>query len=384
MVAPYAIYKPAISRRPTKLTKKEHYKTMNKKGLKEFQLPYDNMGVGHTLENGLRACVDWIQVTFTTITIEQLIQDILQLDLTTFFSGKGDNGYRQSLRKGSIAIFFDGREDMGIHLKMKGIGCREYETYSKRSWQELFKVMFDYQGSFTRLDIAVDDFKGFFTIKGMVKKVKNRELISKFKEATNIEKISTSTGKVGGITLKYGSNTSDVQIRMYNKLIEQLEKGYIVPVEITFWNRTEIQLRNKRAQAVAEILATAEAGEIAIGKTVCGILKHYLRFTVKGKDSNRRRWKIAPFWEKFLAGVNELPLTTIMEEQTIEDKEEWLRRQAAPSLALIYQAYGNDYEQIEKLIKEGSKRLKPNDYDMIKRFKAQKKTSNVAKTKEAS
>lgn len=353
-------------------------------GKKEFQLPYTNRGVGCTLENGLRACVDWAEATFIFVSPTQLISDILLLNPANFFSDIGKNGYRQSLRNGSIAIYFDGREDMGVHLEMKGRGCREYEGYNKRSWKQLFEVMVSHQASFSRLDIAVDDFEGFFTIKGMVRKIKNRELVSKFKRARNVEDIEIKTGEVRGVTLYYGSNKSDIQIRMYDKLSERKDTNYMVPDDITFWNRTEIQARNKKAQSIAEILAAEEQGEITIGKTVCGILKHYLRFTVKGKDSNNRRWKTAPFWEKFLAGVDELPLTTIIEEQTIEDKEEWLSKQVASTLALVHEAYGGDMKQIDRLLKEGKQRLKPKDYNMIKQFKAQKKTSDVWETKEAS
>lgn len=345
---------------------------------KEFQLPYTNRGVGCTLKNGLRACVDWVEATFIFVSPAQLISNILLLDPSTFFPGKGANGYRQCLCNGSITIYFDGREDMGVHLDMKGRGCREYENYNKRSWKQLFEVMLSYQASFSRIDIAVDDFKGFFTVKGMVRKIKKQELVSKFKRARNVEDIEINTGNVRGVTIYFGSNKSDIQVRMYDKLSERMDKNYNVPTDITFWNRTEIQTRNKRAQALAVTLTNEEDGEITIGKTVCGILRHYLRFTVKGNDSNRRRWKTAPFWDKFLNGVDELPLTTIIETPTIEDKEEWLRKQAAPSLAVVYEAYDGNMDQIEKFIKEGIQRLKTKDYDMIKRFKEQKKTTLVS------
>lgn len=165
---------------------------------------------------------------------------------------------------------------------------------------------------------------------------------------------------------------------MYDKLSERKDTNYIVPDEITFWNRTEIQARNKKAQSIAGILATEQGSEKAIGETVCGILKHYLRFTVKGKDSNRNRWKTAPFWIKFLAGVDGLPLTTIKEAPTIEDKEEWLKRQAAPSLAIVFKAYDGDIEKIEEILNEGAQRLTAKDHNMIKQFKENKKTSIAA------
>ncbi|WP_320443621.1 replication initiation factor domain-containing protein [Bacillus cereus] len=331
--------------------------------------PYTNRGVTCTWESGLRACVDWLEATFKIVSTNQLILDILQMKIDDFFLAGGKNGYKQSLQCGSIAIYFDGREDMGIHLEMKGRGCREYESYGKNTWKELLQSIFKHQGSYTRLDVAVDDFDGLFTIKGLVRKIKNKELVSKFKKARNVEDIEIKTGEVRGVTLYFGSGKSDIQIRMYDKLSERKDNNYNVAEDIEVWNRTELQLRDEKATHVANILAHKEDSEESIGETVCAILKHYLRFTVKGNDSNRRRWKTAPFWDKFLGKVEALPLTTIIEDKTVFDKHEWLRKQIAPSLALVYQAYGEDMEQIEKIVKEGCQRLKGKDYDMIRRHK---------------
>lgn len=270
---------------------------------------------------------------------------------------------------GSISIYYDGREDMGIHLEMKGRGCREYERYGKHSWKELLQTIFSHQGYFTRLDVAVDDFDGLFTIKGLVRKIKNKELVSKFKKARNVEDIEIKTGEVRGVTLYFGSGKSDIQIRMYDKLSERKDNDYNVSEDIKVWNRTELQLRDEKATHVADILANKEDSEESIGQTVCAILKHYLRFTVKGNDSNRRRWKTAPFWDKFLGKVEALPLTTIITEKTVFDKHEWVKRQIAPTLGLIYEAYGEGMKQIEKLVEEGRHRLKGKDRDMIRRYK---------------
>jgi hypothetical protein len=75
--------------------------------------------------------------------------------------------------------------------------------------------------------------------------------------------------------------------------------------------------------------------------------------------------------------VDKRPLTTIGEEKTIEDKEDWLRRQTAPSLAVVYQAYKLDMNQIELLLKDGLQRLTAKDHGMIRRFQEQQKTPDV-------
>lgn len=350
---------------------------------KEYLHPYDqhpltNRGVGLVPENGLRACVDWCEATFKIVSTEQLILDILRMNPEDFFNGEGKYGYKQSLQCGSIFIYFDGREDMGIHLTMKGKGCREYERLGKRTWKEFFQTVFEYQGSFTRLDVAVDDFEGMFTIKGLVRKVKSRELVSKFRKARNVEDIDIRTGEVHGVTLYFGSGKSDIQIRMYDKLSERKDTNYNVPEEIKVWNRTELQLRDMKATHVAEIIAHKEDSEESIGQTVCGILKHYLRFTVKGKNKDKYKWKTAPFWDKFLGKVEALPLATIIEEKTVFDKQEWAERQVAPTLALICEAYGGNERVILDLVKKGIHRLKAKDFDMIRKHKEEIKKTSIA------
>ncbi|WP_324628413.1 replication initiation factor domain-containing protein, partial [Bacillus paranthracis] len=187
--------------------------------------------------------------------MEQLISDVLRLKIDDFFVAGGKNGYRESLQCGSISIYYDGREDMGIHLEMKGRGCREYESYGQRTWKELLQSISEHQGSYTRLDVAVDDFDGLFTIKGLVRKIKKKELVSKFRKARNVEDIEIKTGEVRGVTLYFGSGKSDIQIRMYDKLSERKDNNYNVSEDIEVWNRTELQLRDEKATHVANILA---------------------------------------------------------------------------------------------------------------------------------
>ncbi|MDG1589094.1 hypothetical protein P7D14_29730, partial [Bacillus cereus] len=116
-----------------------------------------------TTETGLRACVDWVGATFKNIEMEQLIFDVLKLNSDDFSNGDGNYGYKESFRYGSIVIYFNGREDMGLHLELKGRGCREYENLGKQTWKELFQSIFAHQGYLTRSDTAVDDFEGMFT-----------------------------------------------------------------------------------------------------------------------------------------------------------------------------------------------------------------------------
>lgn len=338
--------------------------------------PYTNRGAQRTQESGLRACVDWVQATFKIVTSEQLITDILQLKIDDFYEAEtGKYGYRRSRKFGHISIYYDGRDDMGIHLEITGQGCREYESLKKKTWKELFFEMMCYEPdvNITRIDVAIDDFKGYFKISGLIRKIKNKELISKFKSATRIEKIDIETGESKGNTIYYGSSQSRIQIRMYEKDMERIGKGHQLEEGLKVWNRTEVQARDERAKKIAQMIMLDDESDQSIGEITSGILKYYLRFTVKGKDSNRRRWNTAKFWDKFIGDVEELRLTDVAPDKTIEKKVEWIDRQVSPSLAVLFHAFEGDMDVLKQFILNGSDRLTEKDYAMIQKFKEEQK-----------
>ena len=62
-------------------------------------------------------------------------------------------------------------------------------------------------------------------------------------------------GKSGNLETAYwGSRSSERQIRLYNKLIEQQSKGKIIPDEIETWWRFELQLRRAKAEKWSEMV----------------------------------------------------------------------------------------------------------------------------------
>ena len=332
--------------------------------------PFSNTGAQNTSRPDLKVCVDWISVTFHGVTEREVIEDILLLDPDDFVEmDRGMYGYPQSLRLGDIIVLYGGRPEMGIHLSMTGAGCREYENIGKVPWKTLFEIILAVEGQFTRLDIALDDFYGYWTIEKVANKIRRGELVSKFKSSKRVEKIQIGNGSSTGETVYFGSGSSLVTIRMYNKRLEQLCREDIDPQTIPeTWNRTEIQARKERAQSVAQLIANG----YEVGAIVKGILAYYLRFVVRPKngDSNKSRWKSAQWWERFLADVEPIRLTQPCEmEATIERRLAWMQRQVAPSMAAIIKAFDGEMTEIYKLIHDGMSRLKPRDYVMIQRFK---------------
>lgn len=334
--------------------------------------PYCNTGVQNTSQSGLRACVDWVQATFKIVEVTQLIEEVLGLNADWFYEGQsGSMGYRKSRKYGNITVFYDGTEEMGVHLQMTGQGCREYEAYNRKKWKQLFFDFVCYNAKFTRLDVAIDDFQGYFTISSIERKVKDRLLVSKFKKARTMETILIESGEGEGKTIYFGSSQSSVQIRMYEKNHEQKGKGNEIDSDV--WNRTEVQARDERAQKIAELIMLNEDSEETVGEIVAGILKYYLRFLVKGKDKNRSRWKTAPFWDKFLGNIEALRLTDIAPDRTVEKTVNWISNQVAPSLAVMFEAFDGDVNLLMRFIQEGKERLTEKEYRMINEYKNQQR-----------
>ena len=336
--------------------------------LKDEKPRYSNTGVLCTSESPLRACVDWVSVTFRTLHNPHDIIALLGLESELFTSLDYGNGfYSKQLRFGNIQVFYDHNTTPSVHLNISGQGCREYEQTFKNGadWSWVFALFLNWDIHFTRLDLAIDDFKGYFTLNQIVKKIKKAELTSKFRKARNLEEYLLKDGSTIGQTIYFGK--SEVMIRFYNKYFERVANGFTVQDDITFWNRYEIQLRDDRADSAAVMIAN---NSVELGSFIKGIMYNYIDFkTPSETDTNKRRWKTAKFWKTFLDDCGKIPLSQVAPDKTIEKSELWLNKSVAPTLAMIYKAYDYNDKLINDLLKEGLERLEDKHEDMITRFK---------------
>lgn len=90
---------------------------------------------------------------------------------------------------------------------------------------------------FTRLDVAFDVFNNELGMKHRV----YRQNVSQREYG-----IYTAQWTKAVETIYYGSNSSEQQIRQYNKLVEQTKKQMTVPDDIEYWMRLELQLRGRK------------------------------------------------------------------------------------------------------------------------------------------
>lgn len=324
--------------------------------------PHGNTGAQST---GQRILIDWF--AFTLPSGEDIFS-VLKVPGNEWIPIETKAlGYNIMYLHGEMKVFVStDREDMGVHCEFSGSACREYEFFFDNPWVDLIKRIRESRGHFTRIDLAIDDFDGIFSLDEIESKVKNAELISYFRKGRILEEFNLSDKDYLGKTIYFGSTQSRIRIRMYDKAVEQLlkeqksreseaiekESKEKVPSSIRKenktlreeqyrrerldltqkWNRTEIQSRDERAEAIADYLLT----DLSMGEVVFGVLKNYLNFVNPSlTDSNKSRWPISEFWQKFLGIVEKLTLTTSKQKRTIKQIKEWIIRQVAPSLALL-------------------------------------------------
>lgn len=80
------------------------------------------------------------------------------------------------------------------------------------------------------------------------------EYITQYTITSDVKSIKyySRTGELQ--TAYWGSRSSERQVRMYNKMVEQLQKGKVIPKDVSSWWRLELQLRRDKASNWANIV----------------------------------------------------------------------------------------------------------------------------------
>lgn len=304
-----------------------------------------------------RIIFDWITFTSKIHDVPEII-NLLGLTGCQFLPCPGVNGYRDGLFFEGIKICSNSwmAGDVSICVIMSGTGCRTFESHGNGDYDTLFSLILDNFSpesenrsmNLTRLDVAYDDFIGVLSFDDCVKDSFALNYVSRFQggslqrdfkkcKRTNENDneilfdrfgIPRDSDRLCGKSLYYGSNQSDVRIRIYDKRSEQGR------IDMDYWYRCELQLRRGNAVGFVQQLypqiepvllypdsddpekkylidEAATAAKVAdtpkpsIGTIYFGVINNYLRFvTPNPNDSNMRRWDIAEHWRNFLESLD--------------------------------------------------------------------------------
>lgn len=248
--------------------------------------------------------VDWFAMSYRQrgTTVHDVIRSLKfkdqYKDEIVFRQYPGRYMYRDRLSFGNIHIYYNNinsDEDYPM-LEMSGQGCREFETFSSITFDDLFELAKDTKNyHITRLDVAYDDHNGIFEIERIEKDYRARNWVSNSTKGRITVDISRS---IDGISVMTGTKSSDMYMRIYDKAIE---RGY---KDGRHWVRCELVLKQDRA---VQFIKNREE----IGKKFRGVIHNYFRFVQPKKtDTNKRRWEMREYWKRFLENAEKISVFT--------------------------------------------------------------------------
>lgn len=205
----------------------------------------------------------------------------------------GKNFYRSGITFHGVSIWYDGiRDNMGVCVNMSGQGCRAFETFGSGDWGTLiwFIVNDPFTFNVSRIDAAYDDHTGILDIEQLRSDVDSGYYVCRSKQ-WEVQYGSEGT------TLYFGSEKSDIMLRIYDKAAERGLDGQ-------HWIRVELQLRRKRAEHFALHVFKSDYDT---GKVFSGVLVGYLAFKEPDGDSNKSRWPVAKYWIELLGSLESIP-----------------------------------------------------------------------------
>ena len=286
--------------------------------------------------------IDWL--TFTVKSEKDpdaVIIEYLDMDPELFQdTGSCLPGYQSAKRFSDIFVCYEPREDeyfkdMGVCVSMSGNGCRAFETMTKWAangvesspFDALIQLLVsDADSNISRIDIACDDREGNLCMDDIVRKVQDNEVNSRMTKRSVV--VSYNGTQRNGSTVYIGAESSDFRVRIYDKALEQGIDGH--------WIRVELVMRHKNANAFAAQLTNSET----VGKLAAQVINDKLSF-IDRDDSNITRCTVCGWWSKFVDELESVRLVAReVVQHPVEHIKEWVKKQIAPSLAIIVETLG--------------------------------------------
>ena len=314
-------------------------------------------------KDNLDGIVDYLTIHFFSTDYEMLIEKVLGISMRHMvYHDSTTLGYtgRYNLLK-AIDIRVSKDKAKGTLFELKGAGCRLLAGWlkgKKESWNDFFERVFEYDGNFTRIDLAINDHYGYLDIPTLAKKIERNEFRSTFRIGDVYQSKDFSNKGSHGTTLYFGSRKSLMHFCFYQKDYEQRRKKGIPLEEAPIINRYEVRTRHEKAQELAHQLLKIENFE----PLVFGLINQTICFYDLPSDNPNA--KIDRRWNDFIGNHEEITLSLESDPMTLEKSFNWILNNVAPSLKLIRE-FGAIYRvnllglilQSTEINKEGEKML---------------------------
>lgn len=285
--------------------------------------------------------------------------ELLGMQNVSFQVSDGVKGFSKRIWFDGVNIHLPSEKMPYLWLEMSGSGCRAFETYGHGNWKQLLNVVSQYC-NITRIDIAFDDHSGILDMSQLVLDTYfNPCFISKSHYHECCLSFDDRTGE-RGTSIYHGRESSNTLIRIYDKAAQL---GYDSK---DHWNRVELQLRNRNAQAFASSFLQSNN----IGDLFCGVLLDYLRYCEPSDtDSNRWRWPVKDYWSNLVKDAVRIRLlTTPGAEYNIQNLENFVFSQAGNSIRTYIECFGVD-RFMERLKETSPFDIPPKYKEILNKFK---------------
>ncbi len=347
-------------------------------GLPADTPPFSNTGVENTSADVRRSPVsfiDGISLTFHYDSCDSIGEDGMQSRLAEVWDifgardcwmpcsvPRGKANYACALVQDSVVVAWNNdRPEMGIHVTAMGKGCAAIANRPNfPGWQTFLRELLDWEGAkISRLDLAIDDAPGLFAkLPGI--QAMDAHLRKGFGTMAAENWELRLPGKANkGMTLEIGSRVSDTFIRCYDKGHEQRSRGVKCDLD---WVRVELELKRKRAQAAARLIADVGVSCIP------GLLRYSLDFKEDSADSNMSRRGSVSWWAEFLDGAESIQLVIQQPIRSIPKLLTHLSSQYGPSIHALMCAARGEVDWIRHISVKGMERLRSKHTKMLKEF----------------
>ncbi len=378
-----------------------------------------------------KVVIDWVSYTFGDIDYEELFNtynqtydvklrenrknDFILNSLLNLMSidtswkkieihNKALNGYKFSWIIGEfIRINFAGpkmlNNNYSTQLLFSGSACREFENYYNGSFIDLFDFLLKqhselgynhnddgeiyatkyFNGSFKRIDIALDDFSGKEqNIYDLREYAEKHWWIGSYK-TVNIYDSSIRNGSVQskGFTIAFGSPASN-QLVIYDKNLERKFNSQ-EETHSDVWFRYEMRFVQERAnQIVINYIMAYKFRNI--NKYILSLLNKCIEFKQLRNESatnySRQYLQSQPTlesWNKFIEYTKKIDLITPEKSvKTIDKKLKWINDSLTTTFAELYLINKDDinsfYDMILSFVNKGMLKINPKQVTAINKY----------------
>ena len=345
------------------------------------------------LKNALDLQFDWVTITFSDMTGEQVINDVMRLKPELFLERSTTQNFytREFAFAGEKNIYvqdFEPTKDVDTNQDVQKVGATMYLTgqgtrlFEKAlleqglTWKKFFVRAKRFKGTFSRLDIAINDNWGLLDMEEIIEATQKNRFWSKSRS------FAIHGNNQDGWTANFGK--SPFVIRIYDKQKEQEQKG----LETSIKNRVELELHADRAeQVISEWFENDNLVEYSVS-----ILYTYLWFVDEPIDDEelkgnhvRERYidtlKPMPAWSLLTSLGQSMKFVREPKEQSVDSILSWIMKYVVPSLEVLKKT-GHWHEVIEAMDKanlspEQEKLIKANLVNAITNSKANLEHGNL-------